>query len=192
MRAGGGGETKAAFHLLEGDYWKKRECIIRQLTLETLQTNSPLQCVICLMARDTFYIEKSIQYLLGFNIFHCFLFFWLTPSYLLAIHSPELYRSCSWLLKKGILLPFSPNPWLCNYQSWWSLYLPFSTMFICNLLCFQLHLISMSDLLLDNFHWKCWGQQRWSTWSMTENKLSQESTAVNFMGFHYWKFRSFL
>lgn len=37
-----------------------------------------------------------------------------------VIHSPEFYKSCSWLLEKEIFLPFIPSPWLCSYQSWWS------------------------------------------------------------------------
>lgn len=118
----------------------------------------------------------------------------LTDAILFACnHSPELYRSCSWLLKKKILLPFISNPFVdMQLPSWWSLCIPFSTLFMCSLFCFPLHLISMSDLLLDHFHWKCWGQQRRSMWSMTEKNLSQKSTPIYFMRFGCWKLCSFL
>lgn len=109
-----------------------------------------------------------------FSIFSIFL----TDAILFACnHSPELYRSCSWLLKKKILLPFISNPFVdMQLPRWWSLCIPFNTLFMCSLFCFPLHLISMSDLLLDHFHWKCWGQQRRSMWSMTEKNLTKKYT----------------
>ena len=110
-----------------------------------------------------------------FTIFH--LSSWLHPvclqsAFLNSTSSAHAY----WKRECWFPLSLTLDPAYCQKLIWSPVFdLSFCTSFLCNSVCLQLHLVSTDDFLLDHFLWKCWGQQRQSTYHQLIENLDRKS-----------------